>query len=87
MLPTVSVRPAATRRPVSWRIAAIMTALVSALATFGCAQAPPPISTEAANASAPVAPVRYRPVLGDYSGARPAEPAPWIGTPNTEERR
>lgn len=86
MLSPVSVRPAATRWPISWRAAAITTALVAALATFGCAEAPPPIRAEAAGAHAPVAPVRYRPVLEGYSGARPAEPAPWIAAPKTEER-
>jgi hypothetical protein len=84
MLSHVSVRPAATRRPVSWRAAATMTALVSALATFGCAQTPAPISAAAADAGAPVAQVRYRPVLGDYAGARPTEPAPWTGGPKKE---
>lgn len=84
MLSHVSVRPAATRRPVSWRAAATTTALVLALATLGCAQTPPPIGAAAADAGASVASVRYRPVLGNYAGARPIEPAPWTGVPKKE---
>jgi len=84
MLPHVSVRPAATRRPVSWRVATTVTVLALVLATLGCAQTPPPISATAADANAPVAPVRYQPVLGSYAGARPAEPAPWTGAPKKE---
>jgi hypothetical protein len=84
MLSHVSVRPAATRRPVSWRAAATMTALGLALAAVGCAQTPPPIGATAADARAPVAPLRYRPVLGNYAGTRPTEPAPWTGVPKKE---
>lgn len=84
MPPHVSVRSAVTRRPIAWRAAATITAILLSAATLGCAQTPPPISAVAADAAAPVAPVRYRPVLGNYAGARPVEPAPWTGAPKEE---
>jgi hypothetical protein len=84
MSPHAYVRPVALRRPVPWRAVATVTALAAAFATLGCAQAPPPISANAADADARVASVRYRPVLGTYSGARPVEPTPWTGAPKNE---
>lgn len=86
MLPHGRVRLAALRRPISWRAAAAVTALAAALATSGCARTPP-LTAVAADASAPVAPVRYQPVLGTYKGARPVDPAPWIGAPKMEGAR
>lgn len=86
MPPHVRVRPAALRRPIPWRAAATLMALAAAVATLGCAQTPP-LSVTAADARAPVAPVRYRPVLGRYAGARPIEPAPWTGAPKKEGAR
>jgi hypothetical protein len=84
MSPHVNVRPTAAWRSISWRAAAVLTALLSALATLGCAQTPPSLDAAAADANARVAPVHYRAVLGSYPGARPVEPAPWTGAPKTE---
>lgn len=87
MFPHVSVRPAALRRPMAWRAAPALLALVSALAAFGCAQELPPAGATAADPGARVPSVRYRPVLGTYRGARPVEPKPWTGAPNKEGAR
>ena len=84
-MPTpVSVRPAATRRQVGLRATAAVTLFVSLLFAAGCAETPPPLDASAADANARVAPAGYRPVLGNYAGARPVEPAPWTGAPTKE---
>ena len=82
MSPHVSVRPAA------WRAAAVIAALGAALLASGCVEtAKAPIGAAAADAKARVAPVRYRPVLSAYDGARPVEPAPWTIAPTKEGSR
>ena len=82
MSPHVSVRPAA------WRAVAVTAALGAALLASGCVETTPaPVRAAAADPQARVAPVGYRPVLGTYAGARPAEPAPWTTAPKTEGAR
>jgi hypothetical protein len=82
------MRSAASRRPVAWRDAGVAAALVSALLTLGCTQAPPPaVSAAAANPGARVAPLRVNPVLDGYAGARPVEPAPWTGAAPKKDAR
>jgi hypothetical protein len=76
------------RRRLSGRIGAGTGALLGALLLSGCMQpTKPAIDAAAADPHVRVPPVRYGPVLGTYAGARPVEPSPWTGAPDTEGHR
>ncbi len=63
------------------RYAAHAALIAIVLLAQGCAGVPPHVA-QGADPSDPnvrVATANYRPVLGGYTSARPAEPAPWTG--------
>lgn len=65
------------RLPQPFRSGFIGAAVAIATLLQGCASQPPAESVAAADPAAPAVGTSYRPVLGGYSSARPAEPAAW----------